>query len=526
MDAEDAWLRSAAHASPPLHLLLEQYADGTVADVLWRLPAAGPALQDAGDLAEVVERLAARSHPRRVASAAARELLRTRVAPTSNHYGVDTLADSVHGTLLSWLRHPPGERPGVVVVLGFGSISLNNLTFPRGLRLYDGGSRVQAPFPRRLPVLPTRLNRRMVGRAEGFDAEMVERARCRLDRMERDGELSGFASEAARSVLDRHFDRADVLAMRSYGHQAARINADLWARLFRPEVRAPVLVQLQVEEVATGLLVRDLESGTSLVSALLFSPGVRGRVLRALDGRRGCWSTEELRRRLRSGDRSEPRGGTHFFWGVDREGRRYPLLVEEVSGEASLVGLDGFGELHRFGLAPSVLLAALEAGSILPSMLTCFAALSFARGVVCLGGYYQAEYLPLMRDAVAGALAATPTGAGASRAVRAVPCDVLLAGMQCVGRAASPGVLLAMGPVEIAATGGWSEEDLGRMLGSGVRRAVGIALTELVPELVPGIPKDGTWLRSVGSEAFRADVGGAGAPRRAAAGGGGPCVYS
>jgi hypothetical protein len=385
------------------------------------------------------------------------------------------------------------------VVLAFGSISMNNLTYPMGLRLYDlvDGA---AELPLRLPVLPNRLKHCVVSAAGPLDAEMVDRARQRVRLLARAGAVTAFCERATCEVLEREFSDPATLALPGYGHQSTRINAQLWRRLFSDPAAAPELVQLQVEPVCAALLATDLFDPTSLAHTLLFAPEVRDRLLAGLDGAVACWRQDELGRRLHgAGGEGHGAGGTVFFWGLSDRGRRIPLALDRDGASLRLSGVDERGRRWDWDLTPDGLASGLRDGRLLPSLFTCFAVLAFARGLGCIGGYYQVEYLPVMQRGIVDALIAGQRRQAAAL-VAAVPSDLCLAGVQWVVRVLAGGPVIPAGPVEIAGAGGLSGADLASAEAVTVRDAHLVAFTELFHHLAPAVALPDDWVRELAAE--------------------------
>jgi len=420
--------------------------------------------------------------------------------PTSNHFGVDTFADSVQGTLLFALRpRPGGGRRRVVVVLGCGSVSLDNLTYPMGLLLYDPRNGDPRSLPQRLPVFPNRLRRTSVGLAGPFDEQMVNRARVRLHNMRLAGEVTRFCERAAGQVLDEDFAAPATLSLPTYGHQATRINMGLWSRMFSGGAPPARFVQLHLEAVCTALLAKDLHDPASLVHRVFFEPVTRGAVLAGLDGALACWRLEKLERRLRGMiEDTQPRDGTIFFWGLTDYGRRIPLTLVQDGAALRLAGLDERRQRWDWEFSPDGLISALRGGSLVPSLLTCYTALAFARGVVCVGGYYQAGYLPVMQRGVTDAVGTRDPAAAA--VVARVPTGISLAGLQFAVRVLPDGAAIPAGPVEIAGVGGLTESDLSRIESVTVREAHLAAFPETFPHMAPDAVLPDDWIARLTAE--------------------------
>lgn len=493
-------LEMAAERSEVIRQNLADHGDAPLAEVLTPIRHDGPPpLQGREDLWEVVGERAARYYGSEVAGAAVAELRGDPVLSTSNHFGIDTLAVSVHTTLLYALRPlPGGGARRTAVVLGCGSVSMDSVTYPMGLLLYDRPAAGSGTLARRLAVYPNRLRRATVGAAGPFDAGMVARARSRLHRLRVDGEVSEFCERSAGLVLDEDLADPGVLALPSYAHQGTAVNARLWSRMFAgPD--AVRLVQLGLEETAAALLARDLFDPASLVHRLFFDPDARSALLAGLDGRRACWRLADLRRRLADSGGPPAGDGTVFFWGMTEDGRRVPLTVEEGGPVAALAGVDGRGLRRDWDFTPDALAAALSRGELVPSLVTCFAVLAFARGVGCVGGPHQANYLPVMQRAVVEAVGRQDPAA--ADAVAAVPTRLCLADMQVAMRTTVDGLGLPAGPVEIAGAGGFSAADLDRITASvTVREAYLAAFPDIFGDVAPDADLPSGWIERLAAE--------------------------
>lgn len=489
MGLADDLLATAARTSPLVRETLRCHGDASLAELLASLrPPDGDPPQSRDDLWEVLGRHVAAHDGAEVAADLLDGLKADPIVPTSNHFGVDTFADSVQGTLLFSLR--PGARR-TVPVLGFGSISLNNLTYPMGLRLYEPRRGDVSAVPQRLPVFPNRFKRCAVSAVGPFDEPMVRRARERLRKMGVAGEITGFCERSAGTVLDEVYADPDTLALPDYGRQSVRINAALWRRMFRDGAPSR-LVQVQMEPICSELLTYDLHDPGSLAHRVFFERRLREAVLTGLDGERACWRLDQLGKRLRDPSaETAPGAGTVFFWGLTERGRRVPLTLDPVRGV--LAGVDEHGRRHEWEWTPDGLAAGLADGRLLPSMFSCFLVLAMARGLIGVGGYYQVAYLPVMQREVVRSLAACAEHRDTAAAVATVPTSVCLAGLQPVGRMTPAGAVIPAGPVEIAGAGGLTAADLDQIGRVTVREAYLTAFPETFRDLVPDAVLPDEW---------------------------------
>ena len=464
-----AQLAAALERVPAARHALAESGDLPLAGYVRRLAQVSPvAAQPAGDLVALVSaRTAALLGPAAGARAAA-TLEAFPAVLTANHHGVDSFAQSLQGTLALALgaRRACGAE-AAAVVLACAAVPLNNLTFPRGLLGYAAGARSGVRLPVKIPVFPDRYKRDMVCRCAPFDADMLARARARVDRLAGDGSLHAASAAAARNILDEDYGDPAVLALHDYSSQATVVNARVWRRLFREPDTMPALACLALEDIAAALLARDLADPRSLAHAVLLDAPVRDAVVTSLDGAPACWDRTALSRRAarRDPEPGHPAGhaGSVLFWGLDAAGRRVPLDLVTDGAAARLAGVTDAGQPFEVALDAESLGDALKAGRILPTLFTSYLCIAMARNVSCLGGYYQADYLPRMQRAVVCALGRDAGREAFAVAAANAPTTGYLSGLQAVMHRDGADRLLPAGPLEIAGAGGLDAGQLERM---------------------------------------------------------------
>jgi len=443
--------------------------------------------QGRADLFEAVRDYASPLLGEELAERAANDLANTPVVLTANHHGVDFFAQSLQSSLIFALREPDAvTTPSTVPVFACGAVPLNNLTYPRGLLVYRGGGNAAPQWPIKLPIFPDRCKHELVSNISGFDKSMLHRTDHRVQRMVAEGCIASELQSSLHSVLQTDYADPAVLAEHGYSEQAVMLNQRIWKRLFRNPEAAPELVYLELEKITARLLRHDLANTTSLAWRVLFQCDVRDAVLAALDGQRACWDLSALHARAVAGpiDGTGPSAavgcGTVFFWGIDENKRRVPLGLRP-GNPGMLVGVGGNGECFEMPLEPTRLSIALKEQKLLPSLFTSYLCIALARGMNCVGGYYQAEYLPVMQRAVAGALSRWGRCTALAEEMSLVPTTAYLSGMQTVmGPAAGDAALLPAGVFEIIAGGGLDDEDLTRMGDLSVRDAHLASLADTV----------------------------------------------
>lgn len=472
----NAWalVRRVAAEAPAFASTVRRFGMLTIAEYLDRLvvaPAPGPAGRGVREVADAVRTLAEPVYGEAMANRAATEMLADPIVATTNHSGLDTMADSFHATLLHCVRgqrHIPDRR--TAVVLGCGSVSMDNPTFPMGLLYYQPHRLGSKTY--RLTLLSHRQRRRMVRTAPRLTSADIARVRARLTTYRTsDSEISEHSRRQLLRVLDEDVDRPDIVEAASFDDQSRLINARLWDRSVPATCARPIYVEL--ERVTALLLARDLRDTSSLIYPLVFDRAARTLLLGALEGVRGCWRTELL-------ERGDARGGTHLFWTVSPQGSRAPVVVRSQGGSDRLVEVTSVTDPRSWELAPEPLAQAIAAEELIPALPTCFTVVSSARGVGCLGGYYQSDYLPRVHAAVRTAL----ERCGIHDHSVDIPMDWNLAGIQAIlGRDAS-GAHIPLGPVALASEGGLSEREIAGILRTPLVDAQVAALSEILGDLL------------------------------------------
>lgn len=499
----------ACESAPVLRRTLAEFGDVPLATYLRNLvPGGRQSWQDKEDLLEAVVSYTAPLLGQDIAVRTARELGRHPMALTANHHGVDYFSQSVQGTLLfSLLKTMDSSGSSTVPVLSCGNIPMNNLTYPLGMLFYGVGEDLLESAPKRAPIFPDRCKRTMVCTAGGFDMAMVERAVKRIEAMSAKREIRPGPAACAREILMSEYADPRVMGLPSYSDQSVVLNHRLWKRLFAQPESAPDVVVLELEKLVAMVLQSDLRNEESLAWRVMFDRELRRHVLTLLDGQRVCWTRKNLDRRMcaargQGGDAVPASGcGTLFFWGIDSSGRKVPLTLERDSQSGDrLRGVDDRGEIREFPFTPEGLAEGLLGGRLIPSLFTCYLAVSLARGVVCLGGYYQAEYLPAIQHAIVSGLNAMSRYRSMAEFVGGVTTDGYLSGMQTVMTEVGDGRLAPAGLLEIMAGGGLTGRDVHRIGALTVREAHLASLSETLPDIGDGGIDIPLWKSRVASD--------------------------
>ena len=470
-----------------------------------------PPFQERGPLLRLVHDYVSPLLGEAAAKGTADDLAAYPLVLTTSHHGVDFYAQTLQSRLILALRNTSGlSLAGTVPVFACGNIPLNNLTYPRGMLLYRLAAGDFEAAPRRLPLFPDRLKRTMVSVAPAWDTVMIDQARAQLDKMIRQGTAVAEIALAARTLLDEDYRAAALQSLSDYSQQAVVVNQHIWKRLFARGFDPPALIYLELEKIASALLGLDLADPLSLARGVLFDGVLREQVLAALDGVRGCWNRVMLGQRSGAtpwkgmGAGGGLPCGTVFFWGVDPGGRRIPLDLEtKASGKIVLRGRDDAGGVEEVSWSPHEIADAVLNQRLIPSLFTSFLVIAFARGVCCIGGYFQGEYLPAMQRRLVTALERTVGYGDAARAVLQVPTSLYLDGMTAVMSRTDDGGLIPAGPLEIIAGGGLTGEDLNRMGSLTITEAHLADLAETIPDATPAEARIAGWPRRLAGACSR-----------------------
>lgn len=497
MNLSAALIKMARQSRPTIARTLDVFGGRTLKELAEDITSPTvESYQGRDDVWQAVEVDVGRRYGPKIAAIVAQDMRADPVLPTSNHYGIDTAADSIQGTILLALRKEKPRQKHPMAVFAFSTVSMNNsFSYPMGLLFYDHASDRIVSLPQRLPILPNKLKSRMVSGAARLDQSSIDRALNRVRHMSAEGSITPFAACALVHALEVDFGTQDVLGGADYLSQSDAVNNHLWRRVVRTPSIGSQFVQISIEKVCSELLARDLRDVSSLVSLLLFDSELNDRLLDRLDGEKACW-----RRHDRQKDRTPADGGTMFFWGVSADGRRIPLHIRQQGSKRYLRGARGRSESIEIDIEADAILDAIRAGIIAPSMFTCFAQLAFARGIHCVGGYYQSEYLAVMQQGIVDTLSDADEFRPVLEAIAVVPSDLCLSGVQAFSRRREDGSLLPVGSVELAEMGGIGDAELAAMASMPVRDACCLAFTEVFPQLVRSASLPSNWIAIMARE--------------------------
>jgi hypothetical protein len=446
-----------------------------------------------------------------VARKASQDLTVSPVVLTANHHGVDYFAQSVQGSLFFYLHKRDGNASRTTIpIFSCGNVPLDNLTYPLGLLIYHVDADELGSIPKKMPVFSNRFRRTVVSVSVPIEKTMVKRVETRVDQMVQEKKISPELKAHLHRIFQEDYISPAVMKLSSYSLQSVVLNNRIWKRLFAEPNAAPEMVYLELEKIVHMLLESDLLNPESLAWCVMFDPELREAVIRELDSTKLCWSLEMLTQRLHIDrlDSSKKRAlnncGTHFFWGINPSGRRIPLYLDtHGKNEEMLRGIDDRGNLWELPYTTQSILNALNQNHLLPSLFSCFLVLSFARGITCVGGYFQCEYLPMMQKGLVKALQKTPGYHDVADLVEGVTTDAYLSGMQAVMARINQDTLVPAGPIEIIAGGGLTDDDIQQILSLTVRDAHLASLFETIPDIIPWAIKMPDWKKQLAIDCCR-----------------------
>jgi hypothetical protein len=477
---------------PAVDALLSRYGATRLRDYVDQMTQhASPGFQDHQDFIAEVAGYTGETLGPELGNAISQELRELPQMLTANHHGIDTFAQSIQSNLLfSMRKRSDGTALKTVPVLACGSVPLNNLTYPRGLLVYAGNENSAQDGVCKLPLFPDSFKQKLVSVVEPFTPEMLDRSRARAARLIEDEKLM----PALGPVLDTVFDDfADLgQAFPDYSRQATAVNQGLWRRLFRDRSCGGELIYVELEKITSRLLQKDLFDPSTICHQLMFDPRLRAGLIEGLDGQRGCWHSENLLRRCTGSatsgvvDGSGPVLGTMFFWGVDAKSRLIPLCVVEAQNGKSVAlrGTEASGQAWEIPFTPEGIARGLHDCRLLPSIFTSYLLVSIARGISCIGGYYQAEYLPNMKKTVIETLYGDSGGTVKPVHKGKSGTDLYLSAMQAVGFKTG-NRLLPAGPIEIIASGGFDGQQYEQMGDLTVLQAHIASLHDIITDVAP-----------------------------------------
>ncbi|MGK5093075.1 hypothetical protein WDW89_13795 [Deltaproteobacteria bacterium TL4] len=434
---------------------------------------------------------------------------------TANHHGPNFLSLFVQSDLIYSLAEVSNAgystlQNRVIPVFAYGSISLNNPSYPKGIILSRKKENKDLAdtfgSSLKINVYPDKNKHTLVCTAAPFDRDMVQHALSRVKYLSRQQDISAQEAHVLNHILNEEYLSNDVLTQDSYSDQSVILNHRLWKRLFSNPVRAlmPEMVYLEMEKIVGMLLEEDLRNQDSLAYRIFFDPDLRTQLLDIVDQKEGlCWNISKLKALLNSALSEKERqallekSGTVFFWGIDAKGRRIHLVLVKEQGDLFLKGMDDSRHEFKFPFTPEKLIEGLRNKKIIPGLFTTFMVVAFARAYRCFGGFWQITYLPLMQSGLVAALQATKGYAAWAEQIATVPTANYVTGKSVAVACYSNGSIRPAGLIELSLKDGLKQQDLDKISSLTVKEANLYGMLEIYDSFIKKDEKEQKLLNSL-----------------------------
>lgn len=316
-----------------------------------------------------------------VATEASQQLAAHYFVSTTDHHGPIVNQSFCNANLLTTATYAEHNDPNLkyVIVLPCSNVSLNNITFPRGLifnSVVDGMVQLQ-----RLSFLPSNAHSAIVYNFRAYTEQDLKK----LHQVVKDKLKSHLISISLSDKLHHLFDvvYADpaVMGQGNFSEQMIVANDRLWQLYFSSSNVVPSrLLDIEQETMTTELLLRYHLFEDTIISNMLFSEEYIPLLEQYFSGIMGAFN-------------AKTKTGTYFFWGISADKHYRVQLWKEgnqlVSSDGSIV----------IDFTPAAVANALRERKIIPSLLLVFSTLCFYYGLKCLGGFNQINYLTAMKNA-------------------------------------------------------------------------------------------------------------------------------
>lgn len=310
-----------------------------------------------------------------VAAEAAEQLRHYYCVSTTDHHGPLVNQSFVSANLVTAV-------PGLLkyaIVLSCANVSLNNISFPRGL-IFTSVVNDQ-PTIQRLSFLPSNAHAAAVYNFRPYTSTDIEKIKKLLKEKVRQHLVTAPLAEQVLQIIEGIYAQPEVLDCPTYSDQVIKTNYSLWQRMLgNPAVVPTNLIYLEQELMVSRLLIEHHLYADTTITHWLFDPEYEPLIMQYFDGIMGAFSSKEG-------------WGTYLFWGISTEKnfrvRLWRHGQELVSSDGSL----------RIPLTPGGIAQALEQQQIIPSLLTVFTVLCLYYGITCFGGFNQINYLTSMKNA-------------------------------------------------------------------------------------------------------------------------------
>ncbi len=157
---------------------------------------------------------------------------------------------------------------------------------------------------------------------------------------------------------------------------------------FLPDNIANRALFLDVDKIATELLIEDLSNENSFISIIINNHEALKKILKDLSNVSGCWSSNLLFK-----NEIDPKtcSGSVLFYELNQKGRKSPLKIIEKNNEFFLCG-----QKEIFKLTSDVLCQKLKSQEIIPCIYTLQTNLAFTHNLALTGGIFMRIYFEKM----------------------------------------------------------------------------------------------------------------------------------
>ncbi|WP_408070754.1 hypothetical protein [Butyrivibrio sp. JL13D10] len=295
-----------------------------------------------------------------------REALNTKIISTADHHGAMFCAQSFQGDILYYhLLRKSGFNKKAFPVLTGGQVELGSGTYARGICVYAKDEKELMPFFRKLDQNVMAMN------ARAINQDMIDKFRKRyLEMSENNNVVPDSLHKALTEILDKVYENEKVLNAPDYATQTTIIGEELFSLMHVLDGAFPVYIE--AEEVARGLLVKELKEDDSILSRILSDKGIIKK-LQEITTKDGLPLAAQL------------------FGTCDEKGRKVFLKLDE---NGVLSGKSMSETVISFDASRESLISLLLEKKIFTGLFTAAVLFAFERGITWYGGMFQATYLP------------------------------------------------------------------------------------------------------------------------------------
>lgn len=454
---------------PKLNELLDDYGNKSLEQYLASLDVAGTeALEPREDMAESAYEHALPLFGRE----AAEEIRDYFLSPdclvyTAPHHGVDFDSSQIQSNLIYYrYLQRTGRNSTIVPMLSCGGVDMSSATYPRGLECYSTVSPKMDNDMEvfRIPVFDNQYANMVVYDTPPYTAEMVQKAMDTLMKPETRAFLREPVLNAFMSILKNYYLDPFILSQDSYPKQASLLNRRI-QKGFIDGKTSPDFIYLQMEDIVTDLIIKDISRESSLTWQILFNDQLRCEVTTQLDSETGCWTRSSLEHMKNNPQEKTTmrHHGSYFFWGISPAKKRIPLLLEEREGKPYLAAVGNSGD-QCYPLTADSITSLLREKKIYPGVFMIMFILKFVRGFALAGGCFQIEYTRKMKHGLCKALRNIPAFGDAAEKINLAMDDHYINGPMFGLVEDAFGGYVQAGPAEILARGGIRENEFHKLL--------------------------------------------------------------